>query len=278
MEKPTGNFAEIKVFAKVNLALNISGINGLGYHTLDTIITRVPVFDVIKVTLRTDSLVNIKYDTGVSYINDTALKAARFLIDKYNLPGADIQIVKHIPESAGLGGSSADAAGVFLAYKKLFNFELDNMELIKIGSDIPSMMQHGDLLLSGVGETIKHILLDNYYGIILINQDLKVSTREVYDCYDKVGGSQWDVKRFFRGVLEFSNSLEKAAMILSPQISELRKTLEDQEFEHVVMTGSGSGMVGFSTSKTLRDRAFTVLKKKVNRHSQMLIISFETEE
>ncbi|MDR0751098.1 MAG: hypothetical protein LBF12_00700 [Christensenellaceae bacterium] len=276
MKKATNYFANAKVFAKINLALNVCGICDNGYHNLQSILVNVPLYDTIKTAVRNDKVVHVKYSTGVEYSNDVAVKVANYLIKKFELPGVDISIEKHIPESAGLGGSSADAAGVLLTFKQLFDLDLDLYETACLGSDIPYMMRGGPQLLSGIGDKLFPVELNNYYGILLVNKQLKLSTRSVFECYDKLGGTHWDYEAYRAGVRVFSNSLELAAIVLCPEISDLRKHLENENFEHVVMTGSGSGMIGFSSSEKLQKSAFSSLKRIYDNKENMMIVAFNT--
>lgn len=83
---------------------------------------------------------------------NTAYKAAQYYFDATGVPfGADIYIEKHIPDQAGMGGGSADAAAVL----KLLNHlcaeagesRSNTAELLylglRIGADVPFCILNG---------------------------------------------------------------------------------------------------------------------------------------
>lgn len=113
----------IKAPAKVNFALGITGESG-GFHMLDSIVCTIDLFDDVTVAKRSDGMVNITM-RGMGSENippeaNNAVRAAELFAEKHSTGGADITITKRIPMGAGLGGSSADAAGVLRAMSKLY--------------------------------------------------------------------------------------------------------------------------------------------------------------
>ena len=129
----------IKVNAKINLSLDITGVREDGYHNLDMIMTSVDVFDII--TAQKSDKSQVTMDGQVVEANNTAAKALALLQEKFNI-AMNVDIVKGIPFSAGMGGSSADASGVFFCASKLFGISIDEMMplALKVGCDVPYMI------------------------------------------------------------------------------------------------------------------------------------------
>ena len=110
-----------RAHAKINLALSVTGVKG-GMHTIDSLVTNIGVYDTIKATKRADSQIKVDYWGLTEELRgDTAKRMAELIQNRYGTAGADILITKRIPMSAGLGGSSADAAGVAHCMRTLYN-------------------------------------------------------------------------------------------------------------------------------------------------------------
>lgn len=113
---------EINAYAKVNLSLDIVGRREDGYHTVDMVMQSVSLCDRVRVALNDSG--QIRLTCSKPHIpedgRNTAFKAAQLFLDVTGLPfGAEIHIEKHIPDEAGLGGGSADAAAVLRAMNRL---------------------------------------------------------------------------------------------------------------------------------------------------------------
>ena len=115
---------KVRAYAKINLTLEILGRAG-GYHLLDSLVASVDVFDEIKLKKRKGKLSSVwMQGMGSESIppeKNNALKAAERYSELFGTDGADIKILKNIPIGAGMGGSSADVAGVLNGMQKLYN-------------------------------------------------------------------------------------------------------------------------------------------------------------
>ena len=117
----------IKAPAKVNLTLDIVE-KKRKYHAISSLVASIDLCDEITIKERKDRRINldmkgIKMDCDLTENN--AYLAAKAFVDKFSTMGADIKIVKNIPLSSGLGGSSADTAGVLRGLKELYNLDCD---------------------------------------------------------------------------------------------------------------------------------------------------------
>lgn len=232
--------------AKVNLTLGINGIKD-GYHLLESIMVPIDLYDEISIKKRNDDLVEVRYLTGEKYANDNALKVALAIKEAYGLGGMDISISKGVPGGVGLGGSAVDGAGIAVACEKLFNLSISNEFLVALGGDIPFLKSGVSALVKGRGEEVAPISLPKLY-IILVYGNTPVSTKEVFDRYDDIGGESGITGEFLNDLMPY-NALEKGACELVPSIKNARTLLEEADFTRVVMTGAGSGYIAFTPSK-----------------------------
>lgn len=225
---------EIKVNAKINLSLDITGVRADGYHNLDMLMTSVDIFD--TVSARKSRVPQVTMDGIVVEGDNTAVKALKLLQDKFDI-AMQVDIAKGIPFSAGMGGSSADASGVFFCASKLFDIPLsDIMPLaLKVGCDVPYMLFGGGAKVQGIGEIITPMEIPPL-TLVIAQKTLGSSTKDIYAKYDEVGGER------DKGNAHF-NVLERSAVLLKPQIAVAKSHLQKYT-DCVFMTGSGSAYVG----------------------------------
>jgi|AGTN01.2.fsa_nt_gi 4-diphosphocytidyl-2C-methyl-D-erythritol 2-phosphate synthase len=238
----------LKAAGKVNLSLDIKGKDSCGFHIIDAVAITAGIYDEIRMTKRADGEATVRYSGGERFPSDNALSAALYYIKKFATPGADIFINKKIPVGAGLGGSSADAAGVIRGLEKLYGHKLTAEELQKLGSDVPFLYEGGAARVGGYGEKVEKINLPRLYVSVLYDPRLRIDTRSAYALYDIVGGEHIEIDKFLEGGLERpANSLERAAARLEEGIRELKSAIKEAGFDNVVMTGSGGAVIGYET-------------------------------
>ena len=118
------NTNSIKSFAKVNLALNITG-KLTKLHKIESIVTFINLYDLITIKRINSKKHNISFNGPFSQnINKKNTVNKLFnILDKQKLLNNkkfQINIKKNIPQQAGLGGGSMNAANIlnFLIKKK----------------------------------------------------------------------------------------------------------------------------------------------------------------
>lgn len=156
-----------KAYAKVNLTLDILGVKD-GYHQLDSLVIALDLYDLITVKKRKDGKIRVfsrgEGSESIPEEKNNAFKAAVAFQSEFSCGGAEISVFKNIPVGAGLGGSSADAAGVLRAMKKLFCIVPSPENERKIlaiadgtGSDVRAMYTGGTCRMRGRGETVTDV-------------------------------------------------------------------------------------------------------------------------
>lgn len=180
--------------AKVNIFLKITGTRG-EYHTLASRFMRVEsVYDTLSLIPKTsdeDGLELIgnftcpnKNNTLVKAVN--ALSEAGYersiqeIISKYAL-----HVIKRIPEGAGLGGGSSNAATFLLMCNEIANLGCSVEELaqigVKVGADVPFFIYGYEAAnVSGIGEIIEPFS-ENVPELELVTPPLTCNTKNVYE-------------------------------------------------------------------------------------------------
>lgn len=256
----------LQISAKINLFLDITGTRDDGYHLLSTVMQSIDIYDTI--TLHDGSSGLFIDCPDVPLEHNTAYRAAIAFYGKMQLPPkAFIKIEKNIPMGAGVGGSSADAAGVLLALNEQYGNPFTMKELsaiaVKIGADVPFLLTGGTMLCEGIGEQLQPVPtgLSGYY--LLLQPDCNISAKDAYQVYDEIGGDHSDTQAFISALntgdctllRKFgTNTLARACIRLCPEVNELLTYLHGCA-DYAFLTGSGSACVGYFEDKTTASNA-----------------------
>lgn len=258
--------ATVKSYAKINLTLDIVGERE-GFHLLDSFVTSLDLYNLVTVKKRKDKLVSGTMKgmgmDGVPFEQTTAAKVAEAFVEKFQTTGAEITIYENIPVGAGLGGSSADAAGVLRALCKLYGISLEDVYGIanSYGSDIRYMLEGGFARMAGKGETVDVLEEKKQLNFLLLCPKTPVSAGGCYRKYDELGlsrfaNTQKAIEAYYSGDLEalgkaLSNDLFEPAKALNSDVGRAYEELLSFSPLGVCMTGSGSCVFALFESKEL---------------------------
>ena len=262
-----------KIGAKLNLTLDILGVEN-GFHTLKSLVAEISLCDTIVVKKRNDKKITLKIK-GASLPTDetnNAFVAGREFVKTFNTNGADILIKKKIPIGGGLGGSSADIAGVLLALRELYSIDKSVDELAgKLGSDVNYMLSGGYAVMEGRGEKVRKIDSNMPLYVILLPCKDGVSTKECYKEFDEQEKLYPQTTELGERALK-EESCENLLKALKNDLYLPAKTLLSKIEENLLalgknnvsMTGSGSTTFALFSTKKERDKKYKQLKKTHN--------------
>lgn len=256
----------VKAYAKLNLTLGITGVSQ-GFHILDSLVCSVDLYDLITLKKRKDGLVSIEMHgrgcENMPFESNNAVKAAEKFIQKFKTGGAHITVYKNIPLGAGMGGSSADAAGVLKGLSYLYGkgSEREIKELAdELGSDTGYMLSGGFARLFGRGERVQTIKSNLKLNFLLLVPKSGISTAQCYSLYDRLPhdrlNSEEAVQALKNGDIaglasSMNNALYAPAVKLNGDVETAFKELESFAPLGVNMTGSGSGVFAVFDSAEL---------------------------
>lgn len=281
------NYCKVKAGAKINLTLDITGVSG-GYHLLDSLVVSLDLSDLIAAKRRKDGAIKVySRGEGTELLPETennAYKAAKLFAEEFQTGGAELKIYKNIPVGAGLGGSSADAAGALHAMRQLYLKEITpetEERILKIadrtGSDTRAMYLGGAVRMRGRGEIAERIFRQSgqprekkklYF--LLICPRTGVSTPKCFQGYDR-GGIAYPpvtksaVEKYENGDVAglgklIKNDLRAAACELN---ADVKQAIEEAEWFSPLgagMTGSGSAAYALFDTREMLDWAFSRYK------------------
>ncbi len=236
----------IAAHGKLNLTLYITGCREDGYHTLHTVMQSVSLADEITISPSGDSAISVTCSLeNLSGEENLAYKAARLFLDTLHVKdGFNIHINKRIPVAGGMGGGSADAAGVLFGLNHWYNNPLTIDELcemaLQLGADVPFCLVGGTQLATGVGEILYPLSPLPECGIVLLKPCEKGSTGAMYQKYDEIKGLSPQENCGIINWIE-SKNIKKAAECLENSFQSL---YDDSGIEQAVVTLLEQGALG----------------------------------
>jgi 4-diphosphocytidyl-2-C-methyl-D-erythritol kinase len=253
----------LRTSAKVNLALEVLGKRGDGYHEIATVLQAVDLFDRLKLeaadtlSLHTDDP-DLPTDDG-----NLVMRAARLLRKAAGIEaGARIRLSKRIPVAAGLGGGSSDAAAALWGLSQLWRLRWPKARLqelaVELGMDVPFFLGSGRAVARGRGEQLTALPGGGGYALVLVNPRVPLSTREVYGRVP--AGWRAEATRTER-VIEalrtrnvntvasaLTNNLESVVEPVLPVIGRMKAALLAAGALGAIMSGSGPTVFGMARS------------------------------
>lgn len=183
---------EVLARAKLNLSLDVLARREDGYHDLRMVMQTVELADVISLTEQEESKVCVS--TNLRYLPNDERNLAAIAFRKFQEAtgwmgkGLSIEIDKHIPVCAGMGGGSSDAAAVLRAVNELSGLHLPLERLAQIGeqvgSDVPYCVLGGTALAEGKGEQLTALPSMPACFIVICKPSFPISTPELFGCID----------------------------------------------------------------------------------------------
>ena len=280
----------IQIPCKVNLHLGIhTQKDQRGYHKVDSLMVPVALYDTVVVDDAPELTVTHEPQLCVLPERTTTWKAAVLLANKLGVsPDVSIDVQVHIPEKAGLGGSSADAAATLYLLAQRWGVDsLDPLvvEVAKaVGADVAFFLDPQPSLMLGAGDT----LVETYASTvdaplaIVLPAETGVVTKEAYDQFDAspIAPESYEnlsallreagqdaagtepapdnaaaSKQFIQQVASLLfNNLAPAAKSLKPQVAEVEKWLKAQSgVLGAQVSGSGSSSFALCESRDAAD-------------------------
>ncbi len=264
----------LRAFAKVNYALDVLGLREDGYHEVRTVMQSVSLADEVEIEVANRGF-ELRVEPEGMVVGpleaNTAYRAWKLL---RGLVGGELPIRvtlrKGIPAGAGLGGGSADAAGVLIGLNELFGLGLREEELrevgARIGADVPFCVSGGTALGEGVGELLTPLPVPPAHRLVVVKPPAGAETGKIYRAYDEgpargARSVEAVVAALGSGSLPalaeaVGNDLAPVTANLVPEVAKLRRGLMDAGALGASMSGSGTAVYGlFDEEEAARSAA-----------------------
>jgi 4-diphosphocytidyl-2-C-methyl-D-erythritol kinase len=253
----------LRASAKVNLALEVLGKRGDGYHEIATVLQAVDLAD--RLRLETADTLSLHVDDPDLPTDDgnLVMRAARLLQKAAGREdGARIGLTKRIPVAAGLGGGSSDAAAALWGLSRLWKLGWPRARLrelaVELGMDVPFFLGPGRAIATGRGERLAALPGGGGYALVLVNPKVPLSTREVYGrvpagWHAEPSGTERMVEALRTrnaGTVgaALTNNLERVVEPVMPVIGRMKAALLAAGALGAIMSGSGPTVFGMARS------------------------------
>lgn len=279
--------AEVRAQAKVNLFLRVLAREDTGYHAIETLLCRLQLSDIVRLRIRSDG----------RYLRTSGrLPQGGFGPDEANLawkaaelftmrtgwpPGFEIELEKHVPAGAGLGGGSADAAAVLRILNALSPAPLSPAALLElassIGADVPFLTQDRSTLALAWGRGERLLVLPGLPSrrCWIVWPRVSVETREAYTWVDEMARERKaamfrleDMADWDRLASLVGNDFEPAVSSRITIVADLLRQIRSSAAEAGVpvltgMSGSGSAIFVVEAGEQTGDGIATFLPDHV---------------
>lgn len=286
------------VNAKINLGLQIVRRREDGYHDLRTIFYPVGLYagqpenpvafcDILEIVPVTSnsrfSFITTGRAVDCPVEKNLVWRAADLYFKLFAHPdlSVDIHLDKHLPDGAGMGGGSADAAFTLRLLRELDQAPLPDDETLaraalELGADCPFFILNRPAYAEGVGECLSPIDI-NLAGkwIAVAKPDVFVSTREAFAGvspampeFDLRSLPSIPVERW-REVLV--NDFEESIFPIHPNLELIKEEFYRLNAIYASLTGSGSCIYAIFDDEDLAKVALQILDARPDIISTYLL-------
>lgn len=289
-----------KAYAKINLALDITGRLPNGYHTVRMIMETIGIHDELTIKASGEPGIHLSFEMSDDTLavaeldcgeDNLIVKAAHKILDAAasrgllqdpasGTPGSahtglDMLLTKRIPMAAGLAGGSSDAAAALRGINRLMEFGFDDDTLcdigVTIGADVPYCIRGGSRLAEGIGEKLSPLHEPPAACLLIAKPDIDVSTAYVYkriDSSDDIRHPDIDsmITALDRGDLKglcagLGNVLRDVTCEEHPIVPELEQFMRDNGALGALMSGSGPTVYGIFDDESICSRALARIRE-----------------
>ena len=239
--------------AKINLSLELLGRRPDGFHELATVFQAIDLADEIRLQPALALTVKVHGASVPGDERNLCWRAAALLATRSGrAPAVRIDLHKRVPVGGGLGGGSANAAGVLAALAQMWQLGLSMAELeslgAELGSDCAFFIRGGTALGGGRGEQLEYLPTPSL-ALVVVGPSRAVSTGAVYG---QVRGFRADAgaasARLAEGLRAGAvpptrdwlvNDLQAPATRVSPVLAAEQEVLAELCGDRFLLSGSG---------------------------------------
>lgn len=279
------------VNAKINIGLQIVNRRKDGYHDLQTIFYPVGVYagtpqnpvqfcDILEIVPLPRPASSVPEapedrfiftqkgrDLGCEPERNLVWRAAQLYFSEVATPGFRVSVMleKHIPDGAGMGGGSADAA---FTLKMLGRLEhecglresvpddaLLSRLALRLGADVPFFIHNRPSYAEGIGERLTPVELDlSGYWLAVVKPDIYISTKEAFAGVTPKP-AEFDLREIATIPIEewrdcVANDFELSIYPRHPEMEDVKREFYRLGALYASLTGSGSCIYGLFRDRT----------------------------
>ncbi len=231
-----------------------------------------------------------RYAAGLPTDGDNLVVKARDALRRQagarQTPPVAIRLEKNLPIASGVGGGSSDAAAALNGLARLWNLDVDQAGLARIGlslgADLPMCLKAKPLIARGIGDELSPLADFPALALVLVNPGVTVSTPDVFKALTRRDSEALPAlpKRLdFHGVRNWlettRNDLDEASRSIQPAVGEAIKALNKAGAGFARMSGSGATCFGLFETGNVAKRAAIEIR---GRHPDWFVAATRSME
>ena len=239
---------------KINLGLHITSKRPDGFHSIESVFLPVGWVDMLEIVpTKENTFIMDGLNIACPIEENLCYKAYQLLKSDFDLPPISMYLYKKIPNGAGLGGGSADAAFTLKTLNAMFSLGLsiENLKQYaeKLGSDCSFFITNSPSLVSGRGEILEPYFINlQGYEIVIIKAPISVSTAEAYKMVTPKAAEYAIAETLKQDISAWRDSLkndfEEPIFKKYPELEQIKNLLYAKGALYAAMSGSGSAIYG----------------------------------
>lgn len=246
--------------AKINIGLDITGKLPNGYHLIETVMAHTRWEDALELVTAPHGRTTLTV-TGRKVDCPPEKNLVMRAFDLLNaatggLPPTHMYLQKNIPDGAGLGGGSADAAYTLRGLNELYNLGFSRKQLAELasqlGADCPFFVYDEPMLCTGIGTDLSPVDLPvqelSQMSLAIVKPPFGVNTAEAYSGVRVRHNAEPLARRVAAAVDGWqgsvTNAFEDSVIPRHPQIGKIKAELLTLGAVYASMSGSGSAVFG----------------------------------
>lgn len=254
-------------YAKINLSLDVLSKRADGYHNVSMVMHQVSLADTVTLSPLEQEGIQLTSDSAQIPHDEKniAFRAAQLMLNRFGIHhGIHIHIHKEIPVAGGMAGGSTDAAAVICLLNQAFQLDLSKETLmslaLELGADVPYCIFARPALAEGIGENLTEICGLPPCKIVIVNPNIEISTKEIYEEIDQVHYAEKPNNHRLIELLKEQNLKEACVYMKNvmqpisikkcPKIAEILQSLQSLGAIRAMMTGSGATCFGIFSCKS----------------------------
>ncbi len=245
----------IKSYPKINLFLLVKKTNKELHKIKSVFLLDKSIYDEIEIYESSENKIEYfdKNDKKIKVDNCIVKKTLFFLKEKYNISKKYlIKIKKNIPIGSGLGGASSNSACIIKYILENEKIKYTNIfkSIHSLGSDIAFFLKNIECaFVYGYGNKIKEIILPKIKYKLFINENVKCSTKDVYNEFDKLENNKSSYRKQLQYLYnnqydKLKNDLEIPCLKIYNNIKCIKEELDKKYITK--LSGSGSTFILFN--------------------------------
>lgn len=237
---------------KLNLFLHVIGKRADGYHDIESLMVCLDYGDRLSLSKNKHNAPSLSI-TGEFKDALTSQRDENLVMQAMTLMARDthfhVDLEKHIPLGAGLGGGSSDAAATIRLLKNALGCDLIPFAPQIIGADVPFCLHGAPAFVRGLGEIVTPCFHSLPYHAVVIYPDCALSTKNIFaritDISPPTQMPKGNNDHIVSWLAQQKNDLQKIAIGEFPVIERVLDELaQDGHCLLHRMSGSGSSCFG----------------------------------